>query len=109
MGAEVNGILQIQAADQPLLFVQQLAKGAFLEKTLLHVVVQPTAGLSVQRSKEQQMGLHRVDQRGGGVGVFLPQLRAATAEDRVEAVVYARVGEAQELLLCLLCRVALVL
>ena len=54
------------------------------------------------------MGLDRVDQGSCRVGVFPPELRTATAEDRVEAVFYARVGEAQKLLPRFLCRMALV-
>ena len=62
VGAEVYGILQLQTADQPLLLVKQLTEGAFLEYTLLHILVQSASGLGVQRADEQQMELDRVDQ-----------------------------------------------
>ena len=55
MRAKVVCVLQIQAADEPLLFIQQLADGAVSECIVFHILVQPASGLGVQTADEEQL------------------------------------------------------
>ena len=84
--AEIDRVFQLQPGDQPFLFVKQLAYRTFLENAVFHIPIQLTAGLCVQRTDEQQMRLYGVDQLGGRVGIFTPEIGAAAAQNCVEAV-----------------------
>ena len=84
--AEVDGVVQVQPFNQPLLLVQKLSCGAFPERAAFLVLVQPASGSGVQGPDEQEMGLYRVDELRRRVRVFPPQLRPGATEDRVEGI-----------------------
>ena len=95
--AEIDRVFQLQPGDQPFLFVKQLAYRTLLENAVFHIPIQLASGLRVQGAGEQQMRLHGVDQIGGRVGVFAPEIRATAAEYRVETVGNSRVCEPKKL------------
>ena len=68
-----------------------------MEHAVFHILIQSASGLGVERPDKQQVRLDCINQVRGGIGVLLPHVRAAAAEDRVEGVIHAGLCQPQQL------------